>query len=96
VAASAATGDAVEQASQAAAATAIAHGVAQLTAVPALSDVVPVPAAGQPQFADAPFQLRPYQLEAIREIIKGWKEGNSAQLVMLPTGGGKTVLFAGE
>ena len=61
-----------------------------------LSHVLPLPEPGQPQYPDAPFQLREYQLEAISAIIRGWKEGNNAQLVMLPTGCGKTVVFAGE
>jgi hypothetical protein len=36
------------------------------------------------------------QVDAIRSIISSWKGGNNAQMVMLPTGCGKTVVFSGE
>lgn len=36
------------------------------------------------------------QVDAIRSIIRSWKGGNNAQMVMLPTGCGKTVVFSGE
>lgn len=61
-----------------------------------LSQILPVPARGQPDFPDAPFRLRPYQVEAIQSVVLKWKEeGANAQMVMLPTGCGKTVVFAG-
>jgi superfamily II DNA or RNA helicase len=37
--------------------------------------------------------LRPYQSESITETCKGFKEYNK-QLLVLPTGGGKTIVFA--
>lgn len=37
-------------------------------------------------------QLRPYQLEGIECLSKGWKE-NKRQVLALTTGGGKTVVF---
>lgn len=64
--------------------------------VPPLSEAVPVPTQGQLQFPGAVFKLRPYQLDAISTVINEWKEGVNAQMVMLPTGCGKTVVFAGE
>jgi len=38
--------------------------------------------------------LREYQEEAIKAIIEAWGRGITRQLVCLPTGAGKTVLFA--
>jgi len=38
-------------------------------------------------------KLRPYQSEASDAIFKEWQE-NDATLVVMPTGGGKTILFA--
>lgn len=42
--------------------------------------------------------LRPYQLETVRAVVRGWDERGdgdpSRQLVVVPTGGGKTVIFA--
>lgn len=42
--------------------------------------------------------LRPYQLETVRAVVKGWNDPGdgdpSRQLVVVPTGGGKTVIFA--
>lgn len=63
--------------------------------VPPLAECVPVPSRNEPQFPDAPFTLRLYQREAIAKVIEVWKSGNNAQMVMLPTGCGKTVVFAG-
>lgn len=40
------------------------------------------------------FDLRPYQREALTAIAEAHAEGVWAQLVVLPTGGGKTVIFA--
>ncbi|KAF6265835.1 hypothetical protein COO60DRAFT_1456872 [Scenedesmus sp. NREL 46B-D3] len=45
-------------------------------------------------FPDSSFELRDYQQEAIAEVVTQWKAGSSVQLVMLPTGTGKTVVFA--
>ena len=39
-------------------------------------------------------QLRPYQLIAEESILEGYREGVRSQLVIMPTGTGKTVLFA--
>jgi superfamily II DNA or RNA helicase len=64
--------------------------------VPPLSELVPLPGRGEPQYPDAPFKLRPYQVEAIHKVIQEWKAGVNVQMVMLPTGCGKTVVFAGE
>ena len=37
---------------------------------------------------------RPYQLEAERAIFNEWASGNNRTLLVLPTGTGKTVVFA--
>jgi Rad3-related DNA helicase len=39
------------------------------------------------------FDLRPYQLEAIQTIISSWRKGINGQMVSLPTGTGKTIIF---
>jgi superfamily II DNA or RNA helicase len=39
-------------------------------------------------------ELRHYQAEAINTIVSRWKDGITRQLVALPTGTGKTVVFA--
>lgn len=39
-------------------------------------------------------KLRPYQQEALDSILKAESNGINKQLVVLPTGAGKTVLFA--
>jgi superfamily II DNA or RNA helicase len=39
-------------------------------------------------------ELRPYQVEACRAIHKEWEQGNNKTLLVLPTGCGKTVVFA--
>lgn len=39
-------------------------------------------------------QLRPYQRTAIHDIYNAWREGNRSVLFQMPTGTGKTVLFA--
>lgn len=36
---------------------------------------------------------RPYQVEALKAVMKNWREGETHQLVSLPTGTGKTILF---
>ena len=38
--------------------------------------------------------LRPYQKEAVEAICKEWSEGHQHTLLVLPTGTGKTVVFA--
>mgnify|MGYP000860640369 FL=1 len=38
-------------------------------------------------------QPRPYQTEALKKILKRWREGVTRQLVSLPTGCGKTLIF---
>lgn len=40
------------------------------------------------------FQLRPYQAEAKQAILKEWDEGQRKTLLVLPTGCGKTIVFA--
>lgn len=40
------------------------------------------------------FQLRPYQAEAKTAILNAWEEGHRKTLLVLPTGCGKTVVFA--
>lgn len=40
------------------------------------------------------FQLRPYQAEARDAILSAWDEGYRKTLLVLPTGCGKTVVFA--
>ncbi|MFJ8437645.1 DEAD/DEAH box helicase [Kitasatospora griseola] len=42
-----------------------------------------------------PFNLRPYQAEAIRSLTAGWQNGQHNRLaVVLPTGAGKTVVLS--
>ena len=38
-------------------------------------------------------ELRPYQRDCIDAVLKGWNEYNR-QLLVVPTGGGKTIIFA--
>ncbi len=38
-------------------------------------------------------QLRDYQQEVVRAVLKHWQQGELRQLVALPTGSGKTVVF---
>src|SRR5690606_15156589 len=38
-------------------------------------------------------QLRPYQSDCVQAVEAGWSEA-SKQLIVVPTGGGKTILFA--
>ena len=40
------------------------------------------------------FELRPYQAEAKNAILQEWSEGHQRTLLVLPTGCGKTVVFA--
>lgn len=39
-------------------------------------------------------ELRPYQLEAKQAVFEEWKQGNKKTLLVLPTGTGKTIVFA--
>ena len=39
-------------------------------------------------------ELRPYQQEAREKISEEWNSGNRKTLLVLPTGCGKTVVFA--
>lgn len=39
-------------------------------------------------------ELRPYQEEARQAIEKEWQQGNRKTLLILPTGTGKTIVFA--
>ena len=38
-------------------------------------------------------ELRPYQVEAVKAIEEEWKTGKDKTLLVLPTGGGKTITF---
>lgn len=40
------------------------------------------------------FTPRPYQLDAIEALRKGWADGTNRLAVVLPTGAGKTVVFS--
>ena len=40
------------------------------------------------------FKLRPYQSEARDAILREWADGRKKTLLVLPTGTGKTVVFA--
>ena len=40
------------------------------------------------------YQLRPYQSDLLDRIDKAWFSGSRSILCQLPTGGGKTILFA--
>lgn len=40
------------------------------------------------------YQLRPYQSDLLSRIDRAWLSGNRSILCQLPTGGGKTILFA--
>lgn len=39
-------------------------------------------------------ELRPYQSEAKTAVFEQWNEGKNKTLVVLPTGCGKTIVFA--
>lgn len=39
-------------------------------------------------------ELRPYQTEAKAAVLEQWEQGNSKTLLVLPTGCGKTIVFA--
>ena len=38
-------------------------------------------------------QPRPYQTEALHNVLTAWQDGITRQLISLPTGTGKTILF---
>ena len=44
-------------------------------------------------FSDMSFELRPYQQEAITASLEHWKQGTNGQMLSLPTGTGKTIIF---
>lgn len=48
---------------------------------------------GLPETENSDVELRPYQSEAAACIERGWEEFRR-QLIVLPTGGGKTIVFA--
>ncbi len=39
-------------------------------------------------------ELRPYQQEAKAAVFEEWEQGNQKTLLVLPTGCGKTIVFA--
>ena len=39
-------------------------------------------------------ELRPYQIEARNAVLEQWKTGVRSTLLVLPTGTGKTIVFA--
>jgi superfamily II DNA or RNA helicase len=43
---------------------------------------------------ESPLPLRPYQAQALEAVATAYARGVTRQLVVLPTGGGKTVVFA--
>lgn len=53
----------------------------------------PVPPAGG-QVRAAPIALRPYQNEAKAAVLEQWEQGVQRTLLVLPTGCGKTIVFA--
>lgn len=52
----------------------------------------PVPA--EPAVRPAPIALRPYQNEAKAAVLEQWEQGIQRTLLVLPTGCGKTIVFA--
>jgi superfamily II DNA or RNA helicase len=40
------------------------------------------------------YKLREYQEDLLRKIFESWAHGNRRVLAQLPTGAGKTILFA--
>ena len=51
-------------------------------------------APAEPDTPAAPMQLRPYQNEAKAAVLGQWKQGVQRTLLVLPTGCGKTIVFA--
>lgn len=53
----------------------------------------PIVAAKEVQAAPS-VTLRPYQLAAVDAVFSEWDAGHTATLVVIPTGGGKSVVFS--
>lgn len=51
-------------------------------------------APAEPDTPAAPMQLRPYQNEAKAAVLGQWEQGVQRTLLVLPTGCGKTIVFA--
>ncbi len=47
-----------------------------------------------PQIKKEELKLRDYQLKLVQKIYASWSSGNRRVLAQLPTGGGKTIIFA--
>ena len=39
-------------------------------------------------------QLRPYQTDLVRRVSEAWRRGRKAPCIVLPCGGGKSVIVA--
>lgn len=52
------------------------------------------PAPAEPAVRPAPIALRPYQNEAKSAVLGQWEQGVQRTLLVLPTGCGKTIVFA--
>ena len=52
------------------------------------------PAPAEPAVRPAPIALRPYQNEAKNAVLEQWDQGVQRTLLVLPTGCGKTIVFA--
>lgn len=52
------------------------------------------PAPAEPAVRPAPIALRPYQNEAKAAVLGQWEQGVQRTLLVLPTGCGKTIVFA--
>ena len=52
------------------------------------------PAPAEPAVRPAPIALRPYQNEAKNAVLEQWEQGVQRTLLVLPTGCGKTIVFA--
>ena len=52
------------------------------------------PAPAEPAVRHAPIALRPYQNEAKAAVLGQWEQGVQRTLLVLPTGCGKTIVFA--
>ncbi|MBD2181881.1 DEAD/DEAH box helicase [Planktothrix sp. FACHB-1355] len=46
------------------------------------------------QFSSSTYSLRDYQLQLMQQVFQEWSQGSRRILLTLPTGAGKTVLFA--
>jgi DNA repair protein RadD len=56
--------------------------------------LVEVPPPVPPLPTPSPPSLRPYQQEAVHQIREAFRQGHRSVLFVLPTGGGKTVVFS--